>query len=926
MNESEPIRTPRSRRGAAGRRRPLGLAATAAAALAALSGCAGDAGTEISPSPARLDPVSAEVDTIQVGETTDPPLGVRVESPAGDPVEGVPVRFLVVSGPGRVSEGLAVTNSRGIAENRFEAGSEFGVSRIRADVPSATNVGSLRFRVVTLPAEEVRLSRVGGGGQEAELNSQLPLPFELRVTTNGGVPAGGVRVAWSLVRGEGGSRLAADTTFTDSAGRTENLLTLGSVAGDHVVRAHAGPGVGSDTVRFTAAAVTELSGSVRVDSVAPRPLRPGREAVLFGRGFDGGAGAVEVRVEGVAASTLEATDGKVRFSVPDFSDRCLPEREVGVRALAGAEVSNGILARLRPGEPPLDLAPGDVRILTGAEALECLRFAGSEDARELLLTVGNASRVADAVTPLRLRLRTGGGEPTDAAASLSASVRPPVAAEGGDRAIRDFGAEATLRESSLRALRDQGLRQPRRTGPALPDPRTSEVTARGSLQTGDLETYRFATGPDLSVTCRDTTRTVTGRVRAVGERVVLVQDTAAPPAGGFTDADFELLRDEFDRVVHPTDSAYFGGPADIDGNGRIIVLFTPEVNRLTPRSATGRISGFFLPLDLVDSGDEAGSGLQGSDGQVCPASNEAEILYLSVPDPDGVAGPALPRPEGLRLARSVTAHELAHLLSAEQRLIFGQGEFSDLGTTWLQEGLAHVAEEVVGFRAMDLEAGRDLGWEDVTADRDLLELFNTFHLDNFGRLSLFMQAPSLAPTLATSDPGGIASLQMRGFAWSLLRQVADERAGGDAAGFFRRLSTGGSASLRGVENLESATGAAWEALLTRYLLGVALDEADVEGRASELGLATWNLRSMFAGLAENPGTGGEFVPSAFPLLVLDLPVESSTLDLDLGASTAAYLRLSSVRDAPPAALRLESQNGGAVPASVVPQLNIVRIR
>lgn len=360
----------RSRRGTVPGRSPARLAVAGALAALTLPGCTGDAGTEISPSPTQLSRVSAEADTVQVGEATDPPLAVRVENSVGDPVEGVPVRFLVVSGPGRVSEGLAVTNSSGIAENAFQASSEFGTSRVRVDVPSATNVSSVRFRVVTLPVEEVRLTRRGGGGQEAEIGSQLPLPFEVQVTTTSGAPTGGVRVAWSLVRGEEGSRLTADTTFTDSAGRTRNLLTFGPSPGEHVLRAHAAGGVSSDTVRFTTTAVTELTTGVRADSVAPRPLRPGQEAVLFGQGFGELPDAVEVRVEGTRARTLDAAGTRVRFRVPEFSDRCLPERRAGVRALVGADPSNGVLARLRPAEDPLELDPGDVRTMTGSPALD----------------------------------------------------------------------------------------------------------------------------------------------------------------------------------------------------------------------------------------------------------------------------------------------------------------------------------------------------------------------------------------------------------------------------------------------------------------------------------------------------------------------------------------------------------------------------
>ncbi|MFW6192330.1 MAG: hypothetical protein ACOC83_02495, partial [Gemmatimonadota bacterium] len=437
--------------------------------------------------------------------------------------------------------------------------------------------------------------------------------------------------------------------------------------------------------------------------------------------------------------------------------------------------------------------------------------------------------------------------------------------------------------------------------------------------------HTFAVGPDLAVDCSDTTQVVEGVVRAVGENVALVEDLDAP-SPSFPEETWRALRDEFDEVVFPTDSLYFGGPADIDGNGRIVVLFTPEVNRLTPRSATGRIGGFFLPLDLTDSGDPEGSGLQGPGGEVCPASNEGELLYLAAADPEGEFGSPLREDQALRNARSVAAHELEHLLSAEQRLVFGDAAFDELGEVWLQEGLAHVAEEVVGLRLMDLAPGENIGWDEIEGDRRQLDRFNTFHLDNFARLDLFMRQPTAAPVLATADPGGAAGLQMRGFAWSLLRWAADAEGGDrEEVELFRSLSRGGPSHLSGVENLEQAVGRSWADLLGDYRLALALDDTGVDGVPADLGFATWDIRSVFAGLSENASSGDSF-PFRFPLAVTELPVETTAVDFDVRPGTAAYFRVQGADGTGPASVRLAGQSRLRLDDRIEPQLSVIRTR
>ncbi|MEJ2371593.1 MAG: hypothetical protein P8Y07_12190 [Gemmatimonadales bacterium] len=158
------------------------------------------------------------------------------------------------------------------------------VCRIRAEIPSASNVVEVYFVVLTVPSAFVQLARVQGDGQVAEVESQLPLPFVVNASVGESMPVSGIPIAWT-VESELGSRLSADTTFTDDNGRAENLLTLGPETGPVTVSAYATRTTASDTIRFTASARAELETGVIVDFVDPLPLLAGQQATMIGAGF-----------------------------------------------------------------------------------------------------------------------------------------------------------------------------------------------------------------------------------------------------------------------------------------------------------------------------------------------------------------------------------------------------------------------------------------------------------------------------------------------------------------------------------------------------------------------------------------------------------------------------------------------------------------
>src|SRR6185437_866187 len=65
-------------------------------------------------------------------------------------------------------------------------------------------------------------------------------------------------------------------------------------------------------------------------------------------------------------------------------------------------------------------------------------------------------------------------------------------------------------------------------------------------------------------------------VVAVLPHTIILSDTTSP-AGGYTSAELTSFGQAFDTLGFDLDVANFGAPTDIDGNGRLAILFTPGV-------------------------------------------------------------------------------------------------------------------------------------------------------------------------------------------------------------------------------------------------------------------------------------------------------------------------------------------------------------
>ena len=238
-------------------------------------------------------------------------------------------------------------------------------------------------------------------------------------------------------------------------------------------------------------------------------------------------------------------------------------------------------------------------------------------------------------------------------------------------------------------------------------------------------------------------------------------------------------------MIDPLDRAAFGDPSDIDGNSRIVLFFTKAVNDLTPTTSTSYIGGFFHGRDLFPTKETA-------DFAACASSNVGEMFYVMVPDPK--RGGPFAKANVASEVLGTLAHEYQHLINASRRM-FVNTTATDFEETWLNEGLSHIAEELLFYRVSGLKPRGDIDASSIRASATYVNAFNDYESDNFGRYREFLLSPSKFSVYSDND-----SLETRGATWAFLRDAADRKAASDGDTWFRLVNstTTGMANLRAV--------------------------------------------------------------------------------------------------------------------------------
>jgi hypothetical protein len=540
---------------------------------------------------------------------------------------------------------------------------------------------------------------------------------------------------------------------------------------------------------------------------------------------------------------------------------------VGASVLLGLLTVSGCRAQDAEGPPTI---PGTVSLLPGQGAAVAgattLRLDGGAMGSENVLIVVDTSTTSVSTRLAYQIAATSLAAP--GSVSAPSTVRLPELGGGGgvgDRSSASatspvldvsFGVRLNERARSrliggfraARATVASGARTPQGATPsrALADP-----------QVGDYFPINVGSRACDSVVTR------TARVAAIGTRSIVLADTINP-SGGFTTADYQRFAARFDTLVYPLDVANFGAPADIDKNSRIVLLFTSAVNELTPRNSTSYVGGFFFDRDLFPV-------LSTPDFEGCAGSNFGELFYLLAPDPTGLVNGNVRRTGFVdSITTAVIAHEFQHLINSSRRLYVNSA--FDFETTWLNEGLSHIAEELLFYRESKLSPKSNV---DITALRSSPAVRSAYNADmasNTARYALYLENPSESSPILLDD-----SLSTRGAIWNYLRWATDRKlaGGGTESAVWQSLVN---SRERGATNLRAVYGADLGAWLRDWSVSHYTDDFATSVAAAET-QPSWNFRSIFPAL-----TGGG---NRYPLKVLTLtePSASGTL---LGGSAAYY--------------------------------------
>jgi hypothetical protein len=394
-----------------------------------------------------------------------------------------------------------------------------------------------------------------------------------------------------------------------------------------------------------------------------------------------------------------------------------------------------------------------------------------------------------------------------------------------------------------------------------------------------------------TITC-SSFQLVTATARTVTGHLAIYVDNAAP-AGGLTPADLDSLGVLFDSRLYALDTTAFGRESDIDGNTVVIVLMTNVVNRLVTQqqcASQGFIAGFFFGADIdpIFTND--------------PRVNHGEVFYSMVADSSGTLSCAHSASQLRRLVPVTFVHEFQHMISYNQHVLVRGGQPQN---TWLDEGLSHFAEEL---------GGRSFLPADPTTFSNYVigDLFNAYKfLDSSGFHFLAFSS-------------GIGSLAERGAAWLFVRYITDQfrvdTSFAATAAFTRSLVQ---TPLLGGAAVVNATGTPFATLAGRWMLANYVSDLPGFNAPSELQYSSWSFRVTYASLnGQLPGT----FPKPFPLTPPASSGSAVSLSGTLRAGSGFYALAQQGPSQPGFTWLFSGPGGAALPASLVPRLNVVRIR
>ena len=590
----------------------------------------------------------------------------------------------------------------------------------------------------------------------------------------------------------------SDVMWSSLEQQTATVTTTGLVTGVRPgsARIIAAAGGVSDT---SVIQVARTPATIRIDPVAP--IAPGETVELVARVTDTEGGAMS---------------GDVDWSVSDGSIATVSPAGVltGVRAgvvtvtATASPASQQIVVEVRVPPPPpgcegssIQLGVGETRSFDGGSAL-LLCLSGGAEYLVVAANAGDSARVA-AVAAEGVR------EPGAAQSLLPArTVQTASASVTDPRLDREF--ERRLRRREREEL------SPRRARAAVTGRSLQTIPATHAV--GDLLQL------NTSTSCSEPEPSV-GRVQYVGARAIVVADTANPD--GFTASDYTRLGMMYDTLLYPVVTEHFGEPALMNGEARAVIYYTRAVNELTEAGSDGVVGGYFWSGDLFPP-------------DVCRGSNEREMFYVLVADPAGtINGNSRSVAYVERVTAGTIAHELQHLINASRRVFLNDAD--DWEEPWLNEGLSHIAEELVFYDRSGLGPRRNLGPADLGGTQQRLDVTNRYAISNLLRVDRFIRDVERQGPFQGDD-----DLATRGASWQFLRYALD-RNGGDP-----RVLLSGLVDSRqsGVPNLEGVFGIDAREWFVDEAVSVYADDW-ASGIAERYRQPSWDFRALFDWISDD---------------------------------------------------------------------------
>lgn len=658
------------------------------------------------------------------------------------------------------------------------------------------------------PGPAAKIEAVSSTTLSGVVGTALPAPLVVHVTDAKGISVPGVAVTFLAPTG---NILSVSSGVTDADGRAQAQLLLTTRAGGPFDVTASAANVG-ESAHFSVTATPGPLAKLAVDAHAvhvPTELDTVRVSAAtqdqYGNAVSGQSIAWASRNESVMHADADGLVHVLARGTPTY-----------VVASAGTLMDSvAISAPVSPcgGTAATAVAVGQV-LTDVASSGFCLR--GGTTGGDYALIPFFGSPTASATIELQVAAAGVGTPPAAARIAPLAMPTLPFRLRGLSRVSTRPRIDHTVETRLLARARDlmqplvaSARRQRAARGGLLSVAPPSYTVNAGDTVALNLNLFAFCTNPQMEGV----------RVVAVGTRTIVFADTANP-AGGFTDAEYTGFAATFDTLVDPLDRQAFGDPTDIDGNGRVGIVFTRAVNEVAPPG--GVVLGLFHPRDLLPKSS-------------CAASNAAEMFYIAVPDPAGsINGTPLSKDLVSRYTVSALAHEYQHMINQGRRMYVNDATVGE--EVWLNEGLSHVASELLFYRISGTSPRQNLGSAPLTSQAEA-DAYNVTQLDNFFDYEWY-----LTETASTGPYNAADDFAMRGSIWNFLRYLADRQGSTDGTLWYQLVNS----KTAGMDNLAAVLGTTTDGLMAIFRDWQVSHFADdfVPGVSTQYTQPSWDHRGI----------------------------------------------------------------------------------